>query len=71
MENFYQYVQRYRGHSDLQDQKWTEFAESVFLDTDFPRTGRDFDSISRYIEENDRYSDYVATFDEIWQEYTS
>lgn len=68
-QSFYHYVQIFRNADLLDSDQQAQFAELVFLDGDFPKSTSDFETISNYIELNQRYSDYVSTFDEVWQSY--
>lgn len=68
-QSFYHYVQIFRNADLLDRDQQAQFAELVFLDGDFPKSASDFEMISNYIELNQRYSDYVSTFDEVWQSY--
>ncbi len=68
-QSFYHYVQIFRNANHISEDQQAQFAELVFLDGDFPKSASDFDVISNYIELNHRYTDYVATFDDIWQMY--
>ena len=68
-QSFYHYVQIFRNADLLDSDQHAQFAELVFLDGDFPKPDSDFETISNYIELNQRYSDYVSTFDEVWQSY--
>lgn len=68
-QSFYHYVQIFRNADLLESDQQAQFAELVFLDGDFPKLASDFETISNYIELNQRYSDYVSTFDEVWQYY--
>ncbi|OYQ67839.1 YozE family protein [Aerococcus sp. 1KP-2016] len=69
-QSFYHYVQIYRNADLLEYDQQAQFAELVFLDGDFPKAATDFATLSNYIELNQRYSDFVATFDDIWQSYS-
>lgn len=68
-QSFYHFTQKFRGESHSQAQAISEFAEIVYLDSDFPKSAHDFHEISNYIELNSDYSEYVAVFDEIWHIY--
>ena len=68
-QSFYHYIQIFRNADLLESDQQAQFAELVFLDGDFPKSASDFETISNYIELNQRYSDYVSTFDEVWQSY--
>ncbi|MGK9325862.1 YozE family protein [Aerococcus urinaeequi] len=68
-QSFYHYVQIFRNADLLDSDQQAQFAELVFLDGDFPKPASDFETISNYIELNQRYSDYVSTFDEVWHSY--
>jgi uncharacterized protein YozE (UPF0346 family) len=44
-----------------------QFANNVFLDQSFPKHTRDFDEISRYLEENITYLPTMSIFDNAYQ----
>lgn len=66
---FYQFVQRYRNSNSKTKDRRAEFAELVYTDGEFPRHEKTFDPISRYIELNERYINYIDVFDELWNIY--
>ncbi|KRN75073.1 hypothetical protein IV73_GL000833 [Weissella kandleri] len=45
------------------------FANGAFYDQSFPKQSKDFDEISRYLEENGGYLQSMDIFDEAWQQY--
>jgi len=49
---------------------FSRFAEAMFLDHSFPRASKDFEQLSRYLEERAHPIMKVTVFDEIWDEYT-
>lgn len=64
--SFYQFALRYRG--GVGDQAL--FAEKMFRDTSFPKTEEDFDSLSRYVEDQADEDLRSVTFDELYAVYT-
>lgn len=46
-------------------------ADLVFEDTTFPKHTDDFETISRYLEEEASFSFNLGQFDQIWEDYLS
>ena len=67
--SFYQFALKYRGKIVADD--FSRFADSMFLDHSFPKNSRDFDQLSKYIEEKAHPVMKASTFDEMWEEYTA
>jgi uncharacterized protein YozE (UPF0346 family) len=65
--SFYRFALAFRG-GDKFDLK-SSFAESMFRDTSFPREEREFDTISRYIEEKADSEMPTLIFDELYKLY--
>ncbi|MFD1862708.1 YozE family protein [Planococcus chinensis] len=65
--SFYQFALQYRGK--LVPDDFSRFAEAMFLDHSFPKTTRDFEKLSRYIEEKAHPHITASTFDAMWDEY--
>ena len=45
------------------------FANTAFYDHQFPKQAEDFESLSRYLEENASYLHSMSIFDEAWSRY--
>lgn len=67
--SFYHFALTYRGKTQPDD--FSRFADAVFLDHAFPRATKDFDKISRYLEERAHPLMKASIFDEMWNEYIS
>ena len=46
-----------------------QFANNAFFDSAFPKQSKDFDEISKYLEENTDYLPSMTIFDTAWQQY--
>ena len=68
MKSFYQFMMRYRGNKQLDDQR--KLADWMFYDASFPKHTKDYDEISSYIEWHTPFSSAIVTFDQLWDEYT-
>ena len=44
-------------------------ADLVFQETTFPKHSSDFETISRYLEDEASFSFNLGDFDQIWEEY--
>lgn len=66
--SFYQFALKYRGK--VEPDEYSNFADAMFLDHGFPKTSKDFEKISRYIEEKAHPVMKASTFDGMWDEYT-
>ena len=66
-KSFYQFLRTKRnpGSSD----PIAEFANNAFYDQSFPKQLDEFDSISKYLEENAGYLPSMAVFDDVWKQY--
>ena len=67
MKTFYEFALTYRGASDGKG----TFAEAVFEDSLFPRSSKNFQDLSDYIEMLANDDMKTAIFDELWEEYAS
>ena len=65
--SFYHFALSYRGKTNPDD--FSRFADAMFLDHGFPKSSKDFEKLSRYVEEKAHPVMKAATFDEMWQEY--
>ncbi|AQQ55092.1 YozE family protein [Planococcus lenghuensis] len=66
-KSFYQFALAYRGGSKRDP--YARFAEAMFNDHGFPKTSREFDGLSRYLEEKADADMPAAVFDELWRAY--
>lgn len=65
--SFYQFALAYRGGS--KDDAHAVFAEAMFNDLAFPRVEKEFDSLSRYLEEKADPQMRSVIFDELYALY--
>ncbi|WP_033541464.1 YozE family protein [Planococcus sp. CAU13] len=68
-KSFYHFALSYRGKLHADD--FSRFADAMFLDHSFPRSTKDFEKISRYLEERAHPVMKASVFDQLWDEYTS
>jgi uncharacterized protein YozE (UPF0346 family) len=66
--SFYHFALNYRGKVVPDD--YSRFADSMFLDPSFPKASKDFEKLSRYIEEKAHPVMKASTFDQMWEEYS-
>ncbi|GAY73027.1 YozE family protein [Lentilactobacillus kosonis] len=64
---FYEFLmtKRHPGNND----EVAEFANNAFYDQSFPKQSKDFDEISKYLEENAGYLPSMDIFDKAFSEY--
>ena len=65
--SFYQFVLSFRGGK--KDDTKSAFAEAVFNDHSFPKDEKDFDPLSRYLEEKADPEMPSVVFDELYAMY--
>lgn len=65
--SFYHFALRYRGGG--KDDLKAMFAEKMFRDASFPKNEEEFDSLSRYIEDQADHDLSSITFDELYAIY--
>ncbi|WP_342511729.1 YozE family protein [Sporosarcina sp. FSL K6-1522] len=65
--SFYRFVLSFRG--GIKDDLLSTFAESMFNDSSFPKEEKDFDPLSRYIEEKAEPEMPSVIFDELYKLY--
>jgi len=65
--SFYQFVLSFRGGK--KDDKKSAFAEAMFKDHSFPKDEKDFDPLSRYLEEKADPDMPSVLFDELYEMY--
>lgn len=66
-ESFYHFLMTQRQPNKPTDVQ--QFANNAFFDSAFPKQSRDFEEISRYLEENADYLPSMTIFDAAWQQY--
>ncbi len=66
-KSFYQFTLSFRG-GKKEDEK-AVFAESMFNDLSFPKEEKDFDTLSRYVEEKGDEEMRSVVFDELYKLY--
>lgn len=66
-QSFYLFALKYRG-GEKEDKK-SHFAESMFMQHDFPKTETSFHPLSVYIEELADPNLTASIFDELWEYY--
>ncbi|MFD1124495.1 YozE family protein [Lentilactobacillus raoultii] len=66
-KTFYQFLMTKRNPSSRD--AIAEFANNAFYDQSFPKQLTDFDTISKYLEENAGYLPNMGIFDEVWKQY--
>ena len=64
---FYEFLmtKRHPGSND----EVAEFANNAFYDQSFPKQSKDFEEISKYLEENAGYLPSMDIFDKAFNEY--
>lgn len=66
-DSFYQFLMTERNSEGVDP--IAQFANNAFFDQAFPKQSKDFDTISKYLEENAPYLPSMTIFDEAWQLY--
>lgn len=66
-DSFYRYLMTQRNPNSADEVE--QFANNAFLDSTFPKQSKDFDEISKYLEENADYLPSMTIFDTAWQKY--
>jgi uncharacterized protein YozE (UPF0346 family) len=66
-KSFYHFLMKYR-HPKPKDSV-SVFANEAYLDHSFPKTSKEFNEISNYLEFNGYYLNSMAVFDEAWELY--
>ncbi|MFJ8064949.1 YozE family protein [Psychrobacillus sp. NPDC096426] len=67
-QSFYLFALKFRGGQ--KEDKKSQFAESMFLQHDFPKAETSFHALSQYIEELAHPMLTASVFDELWEYYT-
>jgi len=66
-QSFYKYALTFRGGKNSDSKSL--FAEAMFYDFTFPKQSKDFQEVSRYIEELAHPDISAIIFDEMWLLY--
>lgn len=66
-QSFYQFLMTQRNPEDFEPV--AEFANNAFYDQSFPKQETNFDTLSKYLEENASYLPSMTVFDEAWNLY--
>ena len=66
-ESFYQYLMTRRNLRDTRP--IANFANNAFYDESFPKQSKDYNQISKYLEEYGSYLPNMSIFDRVWQQY--
>ncbi|PSL41890.1 uncharacterized protein YozE (UPF0346 family) [Planomicrobium soli] len=66
--SFYHFALNYRGKLNPDD--YSRFADAMFLDPSFPKASKNFEDLSRYIEEKAHPVMKASTFDRMWEDYS-
>lgn len=64
---FYHFLMKYR-HPEPKD-AISHFANDAYEDHSFPKTSRNYEEISSYLELNGHYLASMSVFDEAWELY--
>ncbi|EEI23659.1 YozE family protein [Lentilactobacillus hilgardii] len=67
LKTFYQFLMTKRNPGS--SEPIAEFANNAFYDQSFPKQLTDFDSLSKYLEENADYLPSMEIFDDVWKQY--
>ncbi len=67
-KSFYRFALSFRG-GEKKDEK-AQFAEAMFNDLSFPKEEKDYDSLSRYVEEHANDDLRSIVFDDLYLIYT-
>ena len=66
-ESFYHYLMTRRNFKS--SHPIAQFAKNAFYDESFPKQSRNFNLISKYLEENGSYLPTMVIFDQAWRDY--
>lgn len=66
-KTFYHFLMKYR-HPEPKDDL-SRFANQAYMDHSFPKTSKDYDEVSSYLELNGHYLNSMSLFDEAWNLY--
>lgn len=68
-KSFYHFLMKYR-HPKPKD-SISQFANDAYGDHSFPKTSKDYNEISTYLEYNGPYLESMTIFDKAWELYIS
>jgi uncharacterized protein YozE (UPF0346 family) len=66
-KTFYHFLMKYRHPEPKED--ISRFANHAYLDHGFPKTSKQYEEVSSYLELNGYYLDRMSIFDEAWSLY--
>lgn len=66
-KSFYHFLMKFR-HPEPKDDI-SSFANQAYLDHSFPKTSKQYEEVSSYLELNGFYLDSMSIFDEAWSLY--
>jgi len=67
LKTFYQFLMTQRNPESYDPV--VNFANNAFYDSAFPKQETDFDTLSKYLEENASYLPSMTIFDDAWRLY--
>lgn len=67
-ESFYQYLMSRRNQKAVDD-PIAMFANNAFYDESFPKQSKNYNEVSKYLEEFGSYLPNMTIFDKVWQQY--
>lgn len=68
-KSFYHFLMKFR-HPEPKDDI-SRFANQAYLDHSFPKTSKQYEEVSSYLELNGFYLDSMSIFDEAWSLYVN
>ena len=66
-ESFYHYLMTRRNLKSVDPV--ANFANNAFYDESFPKQSKNFNRVSKYLEENGSYLPTMVNFDKAWRQY--
>lgn len=66
-KTFYHFLMKYRHPQPKDD--ISQFANDAYEDHSFPKTSKNYEEISSYLELNGHYIQSMTIFDEAWEQY--
>ena len=66
--SFYQYLMSRRNRKAVAD-PIANFANNAFYDDSFPKQSKNYNQVSKYLEEYASYLPNMTIFDKAWQQY--
>lgn len=67
-ETFYQYLMSRRNQKAVADPV-ANFANNAFYDESFPKQSKNYNQVSKYLEEFGSYLPNMTIFDKAWRQY--